>query len=133
MRAVNRRAAGWALFLGLVVLGPVACVPVPVGGAPAPGYVGDLGYGGDYYKPFGGDFGGGWGPGYRVGPFGGRGAFAGRAGGGGNHAFRAMPGGRGVPSIPSMGRGGGGRGGGGARMGGGRPGGGGGGHGGGRR
>lgn len=91
---------------GLLLSG---CV-VPGGG----GYAGA-----DYYESYDGGY-GGWGPGYRVGPFRGEQPYL---GGGLGHGWRGPAGGRGIPSIPGGMRGGGfggGRGfGGGARGGGG--------------
>jgi hypothetical protein len=78
-----------AFAIGLLAILASGCV-VGEGGY---GYVGDVGYGLDYYEPYGVRY-GGWGPGYRVAPY-----------RGGEH--------RSVPSIPSGSRGGGGHGGGG--------------------
>ncbi len=91
------------LTLALLALGLSGCAGVYATGG---GYGGDgYGYGGDYYDT-GVDYGGwgGWGGGYRVGPYRNGGHF-----GGGGH---------GVPGIP-MGRGGGFHGGGGGAHGGG--------------
>lgn len=105
--------------LGAAVLGATlsGCV---VDGGPGYAYGGDVdvGVGVDYYQPVG-VFGGGWGPGYRVGPprgddghrrpedphRGGPGdAPHGAPGGGGTHAFRPAPASHPAPSIPSHGR-----------------------------
>jgi hypothetical protein len=62
-----------------------------------------VGYVGDYYEPYGYDY-GGWGPGYAVGPYrGGHGGFYRDRG----HApaFRSAPQGHSMPSIPSRPRG----------------------------
>jgi hypothetical protein len=77
-----------------IVLG--AILPVAVGCAGVYGHGGGYGYAGDdlgvdYYEPYGGYY-GGWGGGYRVGPY-----------RGGDHR-----GGHGFPSIPSGGHEGGG-------------------------
>lgn len=68
-----------------------------------------VGVGLDYYEPFGFDY-GGWGPGYRVGPF--RDGAQRPDRGGGNppgRAFRPAPPSRSIPSIPSRARSGGSR------------------------
>lgn len=73
------------------------------------GVEGDYGYAGDYYEPYGYEY-GGWGGGYRVGP--GRGFdHRGDHGPGGRApAYRPAPAGRSAPSMPHGSRGGGGRG-----------------------
>ena len=92
------RFTAFALAIGLSAALPSGCV--------APGYGYDDGgsVGVDYYEPYGADY-GGWGSGYRVGPYRGGG---GDRGGGGSHAYRSAPAGRSMPSIPSRSRGGGG-------------------------
>ena len=82
---------------------------------------GGYGYGGvdvgaNYYQPVGVGY-GGWGPGYRVGPY--RGGGRPYGGGGVGRPWRGSPGRGSIPSIPSGPRGGGGARGGGARGGGG--------------
>lgn len=71
---------------------------------------GGYGYGGgDYYEPYGVDY-GGWGPDYRVAPFrGGDHRPTGEGGHGSAHAYRAAPASRSMPSIPSGSRSGGSR------------------------
>jgi hypothetical protein len=93
--------------IGLVALLAAGCIAPGGYGSPgvAPGY--------DYYEPYGNYY-GGWGPGFAVGPFRDRGHDhdhdhdGGRGGGASHHAFRAAPAGRATPSIPSGSRGGGG-------------------------
>jgi hypothetical protein len=69
------------------------------------GYDGNDGVGVGYYEPAGVVY-GGWGGGYRVGPY--RGGEH-RPGPGGNHAYRSAPASHVAPSIPSQSRGGGSR------------------------
>jgi hypothetical protein len=83
------------------------CV-VPVGGGYAEDGGVSVGLGVDYYEPFGAVY-GGWGPGYRVGPY--RGGDYRQERGGGReapHAFRPAPASHSMPSIPSRSRSGGG-------------------------
>jgi hypothetical protein len=76
---------------------------------------GGYGYGGEYYEPYGVDY-GGWGPDYRVAPFRGGDHHPGGEGGHGSaHAYRAAPASHSMPSIPSSSRSGGSRSGGGSR------------------
>ena len=101
---MSSKIAPWnAATIGFLLLGVVtACVVGPGG------YDGTVGvaYVGDYYEPYGYDY-GSWGGGYRVGPPPPRGGEHGggeRGGGergGGGHAG----GGHGAPSIPSHPRG----------------------------
>lgn len=63
---------------------------------------GGVGVGVDYYEPYGAIY-GGWGPGYRVGPY--RDGGRSDRGGGRAHAYRSAPASRSMPSIPSRSRG----------------------------
>jgi hypothetical protein len=108
----------WLVLLAPLASMPSACTVEPgygYGSGYGPGYEGgaNIGFGVDYYEPFGFDY-GGWGPDYRSGPpRGGQRTF--RDGGrGATHAYRPAPSSRAMPSIPSGPRGGG-RGGGGGR------------------
>ncbi len=103
MSARSWRAAGllggaWALAM------LSGCVGVGYDGPV--GYAGGY-YDGDYYEPYGYDY-GGWGGGrYRVGPppdHGGHGGWGHAGGGGGGFRGGHPGGGRGAPSIPSHGR-----------------------------
>ncbi len=99
------------LALALALIAPLGCTVTSDGVA----YDGTVGIGVDYYEPFGFDY-GGWGPGYGVGPYRDSGHRFDRGGGGPGHAYRPAQPTRGIPSIPSRGRAGGGRpGGGGGR------------------
>jgi hypothetical protein len=60
-----------------------------------------VGVGLDYYEPYGAAY-GGWGPGYRVGPY--RDGNHRGGGGGGSHAYRSASGSHSMPSIPSHSR-----------------------------
>jgi hypothetical protein len=66
------------------------------------GYDGDVGVGVGYYEPAGVEY-GGWGRGYRVGPFRGGDHRAG-SGNGRTHAYRSAPASHSAPSIPSRSR-----------------------------
>jgi len=92
-----RRVALFAV-LGVMALLEAGCA-VPAGGyGPAgPAYGGGFDLGADYYQPYG--FDGGWGSGYRVGPFRGDEHFA-RRRGFAHHAFRPASGFHGMPSLP---------------------------------
>ncbi len=71
------------------------------------GYDGGVGIGVDYYEPYGDAY-GGWGPGYRVGPY--RGGEQRLDRGGGHqlqHAYHSAPVSHSMPSIPSHSRSGG--------------------------
>ena len=95
------RSAAFVIAIGMSAVLPSGCL--------APGGYDDGGtVGVDYYEPYGADY-GGWGSGYRVGPYHGGG---GDRGGdhGSSHAYRSAPAGRSMPSIPSRSRGGGGHG-----------------------
>jgi hypothetical protein len=83
--------------LALILLNACAVEGVGVDGGVGVGYVGD------YYQPYGYDY-GGWGRGYRVGP--GRGGYprSDRP----SHSYRPAPASRPTPSIPNRARGGGG-------------------------
>ena len=105
MRNVRLRWSSVGAIAGLLMIVPTGCA-VPDGGVAYDG-----GYGADYYDTFGVDY-GGWGDGYYVGPYRNGGYRGGGFGHSGPHAYRPGSGSRGVPSIPSGGRGGG-RGGGG--------------------
>jgi hypothetical protein len=110
MKAGLSRRVLHALVIGPLLLLPVACAVTADGG------YGDVGIGVDYYDPFAYDYGyGGWGPGYRVAPFGPGVRRLGAGGGGGapQHAYRPAAAGRSMPSLPAGGRAGGGRAGGG--------------------
>jgi hypothetical protein len=106
MNASMLRRPTLASLLGLVVVLASACA-VGVGGY-GYGYEDSVHLGVDYYAPYGIDY-GGWGPGYRVGPY--------RGGqrrpehvGDGRHsprAFRSTPPGHAIPSIPQRSAGGG--------------------------
>jgi hypothetical protein len=69
----------------------------------------EVSYGADFYEPYGYDY-GGWGPGYRVGPFRGGdhhdrgGDRPDRGGGRGAPAYRPAAPSRSMPSIPSHSR-----------------------------
>jgi len=60
---IKQSASG---VLALLLVGVAGCVAVDG----APGYYGEtsVGYGVDFYQPYGYNYGGGWQPGYRVGP-----------------------------------------------------------------
>jgi hypothetical protein len=75
------------------------------------GYDGNVDVGLDYYEPYGGYY-GGWGPGYRVGPYREGGDHRPDQGGGHAppHAYRPAPASHSMPSIPSRGGSGGSRG-----------------------
>jgi hypothetical protein len=81
---------------GLLLAGCVAPAGGVVYGGNAP-YDGSLAYGADYYEPFGAEI-GGWGPGYRIGPFRGDEHF--HHFGYGHHAFRPVGAFHGIPSLP---------------------------------
>jgi hypothetical protein len=112
------RFAACALAIGLSAALPSGCVATGGYGYDDGGSVGV-----GYYEPYGADY-GGWGSGYRVGPYrGGGGDRGGGDRGGGDrgggdrggghdsgHAYRAAPASRSMPSIPSHSRGGGSRG-----------------------
>jgi hypothetical protein len=63
----------------------------------------EVSYGADFYEPYGYDY-GGWGPGYRVGPFRGGDHRPDRGGGRGAPAYRPAAPSRSMPSIPSHSR-----------------------------
>jgi len=92
MNNLRIRWSAFAFVIGLCTVLSSGCV---VGDGY--GYGGGVDVGVDYYDPVGIDF-GGWGPGYRVGPSRGSDRPAGR---GGQHAYRAAPASRAMPSIPS--------------------------------
>lgn len=98
MTAVNKR---WMVAaLGTVALAVLqACAVEGVGVDTTVG----VGYVGDYYEPYGYEY-GGWGGGYRVGP--GRGGD--RRGDHPSRSYRSAPASRPTPSIPSRSRAGGG-------------------------
>ncbi len=109
----HHRVAG-ARWLRLARIAPLAlmlsaCAVGPGGYGGGYGYDGgpdvSVGFGADYYAPYGGFDYGGWGPGYHSGPW--RGGDRGFHGGGrgGSHPWRSPGAGRGVPSIPSAGHG----------------------------
>jgi hypothetical protein len=105
-------------LIGLLLIAPLLAIPSACTFEPGYGYGYDdgpnIGLGIGYYDSLGVDY-GGWGPRYRVGPSRG-GARSFREGGGNsNHAYRSAGPSRGMPSIPSGPRGGGGRPGGGVR------------------
>src|SRR5471032_2591554 len=90
----------WRLAL-LICAFPLLVSACVAYGGPATQYQVGVEAGPDYYEPFGFDY-GGWGGGYRVGPYRGGGRGGERGGGGhADHAFRAAPSSRPVPSIPS--------------------------------
>ncbi|MDR3454902.1 MAG: hypothetical protein P4L96_19225 [Rhodoferax sp.] len=105
MNTPHSRWPAIAIMAGLFTLLLCGCA---VGVGYGYGYGDDVGFGVDYYEPYGGDY-GGWGPGYRAGPFGGgeRGAVRGGGPSSRQHAYRAAPASRAMPSIPSRGRSGG--------------------------
>lgn len=107
MNASLLRRATLASLLGLVAVLSSACA-VGVDGGYGYGYDDSVRVGIDYYAPYGIDY-GGWGPGYRVGPYRGGERRTDRVGDGHHspRAFRAAPPGRPVPSIPQGSRGGG--------------------------
>ncbi|MGA2549606.1 MAG: hypothetical protein ABSF50_05605 [Burkholderiaceae bacterium] len=81
---------------------------------PGGGYGGEVGFGGDYYEPYGYDY-GGWGPNYYVGPGRGRDEGHGPPPAGlrpSPHAYQPAASSRGVPSLPGRSAGGHGTGGG---------------------
>jgi hypothetical protein len=102
MNTLFSRWSAIAFVIGLITLLSSGCV---TGG----GYVDGVGIGVDYYEPYRPDY-GGWGPGYRVGPFRDgdhrpdHGDFHPAA-----HAYRAAPPSHSIPSIPSRSRSGGSR------------------------
>ena len=113
MSAFRVRRFAITLAIGTAVVTLPSCV---VPGPDGYGYGGaDVGIGVDYYEPYGIGY-GGWGPGYRVGPYRDGGHpqehFGGRPGGG-ERAYRGAPASRAMPSIPSHPHSGGGGGGGG--------------------
>lgn len=81
------------IFTGALTLAALSsCAVDGVSGSVGVGYVGD------YYEPYGYDY-GGWGPGYAVGPYrGGHGDF--HRDRGHAPAYRSPPPGRGMPSLP---------------------------------
>jgi hypothetical protein len=116
MKIVMTRFATRMLFVSAF-----AALGASVGGCVAGGYEDGsqyeggavVGYGVDFYEPYGYEY-GGWGRGYRVGPPGrGRDIHpdAGRPGdahrGGGRPAYHPAPSGHAMPSIPTAPRGGG--------------------------
>ena len=105
MNILLLRWSAIAFVIGLFIVLSTGCA-VTAGGY---GYDGDVGIGLDYYEPYGADY-GGWGPGYRVGPFR-DGANRQNRGGGQSsaHAYRSAPASRSMPSIPSRSRSGGSR------------------------
>jgi hypothetical protein len=108
IRSQSRLA--WIVLIAPLIAVPSACTVDPgYGYGPGPA----VGIGLDYYGPLGYDY-GGWGPQYRVGPTRGGARFDG-GGRGSNHTYRSASPSRGMPSIPSGPRGGGGRAGGGSR------------------
>ncbi len=112
---MSARHCWWRALLGGCMVSGVlaACTVTPVGYGGSVGY----GYDGDFYEPYGYDY-GGWGRGYRVGPpRGGHPGDGGRPGEG--RPGGPGGGGRGAPSIPGGHGGGGGGHGGGAGGGGG--------------
>jgi hypothetical protein len=99
---VKRALHGWLSTIsaiGLVAALTSSCA-VGVGGyGYGDGYDDPVDIGVDYYMPFGVEY-GGWGPGYRVGPY----RDGGRHPDGGGHApraYRPAAPGHSVPSIPS--------------------------------
>jgi hypothetical protein len=105
VNAPGLRRLAVASLLGLTVVLSSSCA-VGVGGY-GDGYDDGVSIGVDYYAPFGIDY-GGWGPGYRVGPYRGGENRSDRGGGRSSpRAFRPAPAGHVVPSIPQGSRGGG--------------------------
>jgi hypothetical protein len=99
-----RRSAIASLVSVVVVLSSSCAVGV---GGYGDGYDDSVAIGVDYYAPFGVDY-GGWGPGYRVGPY--RGGDRRPERGGGRpspRGFRPAPAGHAIPSIPQRSPGGG--------------------------
>jgi len=91
------RWSGAAFAVGLLTTLSSGCA-VDGGGY---GYGADVGIGADYYEPYGYDY-GGWGPGYRVGPYRGDGQRREHSGGAPSpHAYRSAPASHAMPSIPS--------------------------------
>jgi hypothetical protein len=97
--ALNRTLRAALAIAVVVVL--QSCVAG--GGAYYEGGAVDVGYGVDYYEPWGYEY-GGWGPGYWVGP-GRRGYHRPDGGGRAAPAYRAAPPSRSMPSIPGRSRG----------------------------
>jgi hypothetical protein len=106
--------SGLTVALGAVLLTVVqGCVVGGGGYYDGDGYYdggAEVSYGADFYEPYGYDY-GGWGPGYRVGPFRGgehhdRGGdhHPDRGGGRGAPAYRPAAPSRSMPSIPSHSR-----------------------------
>jgi len=93
------------LMAGALMLTTVGCV-VPADGGYGYGYGG---VGAAYYEPYGYNY-GGWGNGYQVAPYRDGDHRQWNGGGGYNHAYRAAPASRSVPSIASHARSGGGHG-----------------------
>ena len=113
MKTIPLRGVGIRGMLAAAVFAVSLSGCVAYGGGYGYGYDGPaVGVGLDYGEPYG-DY-GGWGPGYRVGPYRGAGDNRGGGGGGGHH-FRQAPAGHAMPSMPhgGGGHGGGGHGGGG--------------------
>ena len=104
MNAPGLRRLAVASLLGLVVVLSSSCA-VGVGGyGYGYGYDDGVDIGVDYYAPLGIDY-GGWGPGYRVGPYRGGEHRPDRGGGRPSpRAFRPAPAGHVVPSIPQRSR-----------------------------
>jgi hypothetical protein len=107
MSAPLLRRATLALVLGLAVVLSSGCA-VGVDGGYGYGYDDSVRIGVDYYAPYGIDY-GGWGPGYRVGPYRGGERRTDRVGDSRHspRAFRSAPAGRAIPSIPQRSAGGG--------------------------
>ena len=104
MNAVVLSRSAIASLLALALVVAPGCA-VGVGGY-GDGYADPVTIGVDYYAPFGVDY-GGWGPGYRVGPYRGGGPHMERAGGRPfPRGFWPAAAGRAVPSIPQHPRGG---------------------------
>lgn len=94
------RGATTALVIGLVAVLSSGCV-LPAGEY---GYGSEVGYGLDYYEPYGLEF-GGWGPDYEVAPYReGEHHPAPHAEQPAAHAYHAAPPSRSMPSIPSRSR-----------------------------
>ena len=107
MKTLFLRWSAIALVIGLFAALSAGCAVTADGYGY--GYDSGVGIGLDYYEPYGADY-GGWGPGYRVAPFRGGDHRPERAGSPARqHAYRAAPAARAMPSIPSRSRSGGSR------------------------
>ncbi len=107
MKAAFLRRSASAFAIGIVTVLSSSCA-VPVDGGYGSGYDNNVsvGIGLDYYEPWGTDY-GGWGPGYRVGPYRDGGHYRGAGGRPGPREYRPVSAGRAMPSIPSRARSGG--------------------------